>query len=135
MDSTRDEVAQRALRLIGVCATDEPPTADQMAGALSVLDGIYEEMLTERVLSWDVATGVPAESFVPLANWLGAELAPEYGVTPPMHRARAKLRVMASVSRRGACVDGDDCKPPALIVESGADTDYVDVFNDAMGAP
>lgn len=97
MDRTKEEVARRALRLIGVVASDEPPTDDQMAGALMTLDGIFAELRSLAVPTWDIATGVPAEAFVPMAQWLGAELAGEYVAPSPMTRARAKLRVLAVV--------------------------------------
>lgn len=94
MEKTREEVALRALRLIAVVAADEPATADAMNGALDVLDSLWAEVLAEAIAPWDIATGVPIEAFVPLANLLAAELAPEYGVAAPMSRARAKLRVL-----------------------------------------
>lgn len=97
MDRTREETALRALRLIGVAAQDEPATADQMQGALHVLESIWAEVREEAQATWDIATGTPPEGFVPLANFLAAELAPEYAVAAPMTRARAKLRLLAVI--------------------------------------
>lgn len=97
MDRTREETALRALRLIGVVAQDEPATADQMRGALDVLESLWAELLTEAPATWGLATGIPPEAFVPLAQFLAAELAPEYGVAAPMTRARAKLRLLALI--------------------------------------
>lgn len=97
MDRTPQEVAQRALRLIGVCAADEPPSADQMTGALDVLSGLWAEVRAETDATWDVTTGTPAEAYVPLANFLAAELAGEYGVASPMSGARARLRLLAVI--------------------------------------
>lgn len=97
MDRTREEVAQRALRLIGVCAIDEPATADQMQEALSVLDSVWSEMLFEAQADWDIVTGVPPHGFVALSHVLAAELAAEYGVAAPMSMARAKLRLLAAI--------------------------------------
>lgn len=97
MERTKDEIARRALRLIGVCAEDEPPSAAQMDTALGYLDGIFSELRDEAQPTWDIATGTPAKAFVPMANWLAAEIAGEFGVPSPMGRARAKLRVLAVV--------------------------------------
>ncbi|MDT1061190.1 hypothetical protein RM190_04915 [Paracoccus sp. CPCC 101403] len=110
MEYTREETAQRALRLIGVVAADEPPTADEMAAALVVLDSIWAEAMDEARADWDIATGIPSDGFVPLAQMLGAELAGEYAVQSPMSRARAKLRLMAVIRRtqQGACCAHED---------------------------
>ncbi len=97
MQRTRQEIATRALRMIGVTAEDEPPSADQMAAALAVLDGLWGELLAEVRPTWDIVTGTPAEGFVPLASWLAAELATEYERPVAMSRSRAKLRLLAVV--------------------------------------
>ena len=97
MDRTQEEVAQRALRLIGVCAADEPPSGDQMTAALDVLSGLWAEVRAETDATWDVVTGTPAEAYVPLANLLAAEMAGEYGVVAPMTVARARLRLLAVI--------------------------------------
>lgn len=114
MEYTREETAQRALRLIGVVAADEPPTADQMAGALVVLDSLWAETLDEAQADWDIATGIPSDAFVPLAQMLGAELAGEYSAASPMTRARAKLRLLAVIRK-------DGCKDECLTTEPCAD--------------
>ena len=97
MDHDRNEVALRALRMIGVTASDEPATADQMQTALTTLNAIFMELRKEAQPTWDVATGTPDESMMPLANWLAAEIAGEYALTAPMSRARAKLRLLAVI--------------------------------------
>lgn len=112
MDRTREEAATRALRLIGVCASDEPPSADQMASALTMLDSIFAELRGEAQPTWDIVTGTPPEAFAPLANWLAAEIAGEYGVPSPMSRARSKLRLLAVV-RPDDRTDCDDCDADA----------------------
>ncbi|MDQ7262700.1 hypothetical protein NM680_12950 [Paracoccus sp. PS-1] len=111
MERTREETALRALRLIGVVATDEPGSADQMQGALMVLDSIWTEVRDEAQATWDIATGVPQDAFVPLANLLAAELAGEYAVPSPMSRARAKLRLLAVIRKTEPreCCDYDPC--------------------------
>lgn len=109
MDHSRETVALRALRMIGVTASDEPATADQMQAAIHVLNAIFAEFRTEAIPTWDVATGTPDEAFMPLASWLAAELAGEYMAAAPMTRARAKLRLLAVV-RPDDRVD-DDCSP------------------------
>lgn len=97
MDRTREETATRALRMLGIVAADEPPTADQMEGATMVLESIWAEAMQEAQASWDIATGIPPEGFVPLAGWLATELAAEYGVAPPMTRGSSKLRLLAVI--------------------------------------
>lgn len=111
MDRTRNEVALRGLRLIGVVAQDEPATADQMNAALLVLESVWAELRSEAQATWDIATGVPDAAFVPLANLLSAELAGEYAVAAPMSRARAKLRLLAVIrpdDRRPPCPQRND---------------------------
>lgn len=108
MDFTKDEIALRALRMIGVCAGDEPASADQSEAALSVLQGLWAEVLDEAEATWDVATGTPPAAAMPLVNLLAAELAPEFGVAAPMSRARAKLRLLAVI--RGKAPRPDDLR-------------------------
>lgn len=112
-DRTREEVAERALRLIGVVASDEPPSADQMAGALAVLDSTWAETRAEAQATWDIVTGVPPAAFVPLASLLAAELAPEYAVAAPMTRARARLRLLAVIRPDDRCDDDSNIDPCA----------------------
>jgi hypothetical protein len=125
MDRTREETATRALRMLGIVASDEPPTADQMDGATMVLGSIWAEAMQEARAAWDIATGVPPEGFVPLANWLAAELAAEYAVAPPMSRGSAKLRLLAVIragEECGACCMTDDygmCLPQPTPVTHG----------------
>lgn len=133
MDRTRDEVALRALRLLGVVASDEPATADQAQGALMVLDSIWAEVLGEAQATWDITTGVPQEAFVPLANLLAAEMAGEYAVPSPMSRPRAKLRLLATIrkSEPHELCDTDPCADygaGARVVLIGGQTS--DVWND-----
>lgn len=97
MEYTKEEVALRALRMIGVVASDEPATADQMQGALNVLDSIWSEVRSEAQATWDVVTGTIPEAFIPLASLLAAEMAAEYQVPAPMTRTRAKLRLLAVI--------------------------------------
>lgn len=113
MDRTRDETALRALRLIGVVANDEPATADQSQTALDVLESIWAEVRAEAQATWDIATGIPQEAFVPLAHFLAAELAGEYVVAAPMTRARARLRLLAVIRPAEPCDDTCDYDPCA----------------------
>jgi len=115
MDRTRVETAQRALRMLGVVASDEPPTDDQMQTALDILDSIWAEAMQQARATWDIATGIPPEAFVPLANWLAAELAGEYAVASPMSRGSAKLRLLAVIRTPGCddCCDAAPCDPCA----------------------
>lgn len=144
MDRTKEEIATRALRLLGVCASDEPPSADQMASALAVLDGIFAELRSEAQPTWDIVTGTPPEAVVPLANWLAAELAGEYGVAAPMTRARAKLRLLAVVRPDdrapddGADPDADYGLGARIVYRggdagSGTDTDYTEIYETGAG--
>lgn len=133
MERTRDEVALRALRLLGVVASDEPATADQAQGALMVLDSIWAEVRDEAQATWDIATGVPQEAFVPLANLLAAEMAGEYATPAPMTRPRAKLRLLAVIRKaeQRDCCDVDPCADygaGARVVIVGNSTS--DVWND-----
>lgn len=90
---TRLDVITRALRTINVCAYDEAPEAAHYDNADEVLQGLFAEV-PECPFNLDE---VPNESFVPLANWLGAELAGQYGKAGDIKRSR--LRFLATVRR------------------------------------
>lgn len=105
---TRLDIVERALRSLRVLAQDEPPTAEMLAQAGTVLDGIFAEINAMRPgVPFDPRTGVPDEALVPLAQLLAAEIAPDYGEPPAVSRARAWLRVRALyvADDRDACVD------------------------------
>lgn len=88
---TRLDVINRAMRRIGVKAEDENLTADQFANASEVLDTLLAELAGEVTLGF--TTDIPDDLFIPLANLLAAEIAPDYGITPP-GRGAALLRVL-----------------------------------------
>lgn len=144
MDRTREEIATRALRMIGVVAADEAPTADQSQTALGVLDGIWGELLAEAQPTWDITTGTPPAGFIPMASWLAAELAPEYAMQPPMSRGRAKLRVLAVVRPDDRTEDPCDYDPASdygmgartiyVAGGSGANTNYAAIYEAAKNA-
>lgn len=91
---TRLDVITRALRRIGVAAHDEVPTADQIDNAGAVYDSLVLEVGQEIRAPFSGET-IPDELFVPLANLLGVDLCPDYGVPPPTTRGNAFLRVLA----------------------------------------
>ena len=90
----RLDVINRAMRRIGVKAEDEALTADQIASVGEVYDALIVELGTEVVLSFSGAT-VPNKVFIPLANLLAVEIAPDYGVPPMTTRGSAYGRVLA----------------------------------------
>ena len=90
----RLDVINRAMRRIGVKAEDEALTADQIASVGEVYDALIVELGTEVVLSFS-GTTVPGKVFIPLANLLAVEIAPDYGVPPMTTRGAAYGRVLA----------------------------------------
>lgn len=116
---TRLDVVTRALRRIGVAAEDEAPTADQIANAGAVLDSLFAELQGEATITWTLET-TPAVSFVPLANLLAVEMAPEYGQPAPEGRPRAWRRLMATI-RSDEREDVRDLDEDGLISDDEAD--------------
>lgn len=91
---TRLDVINRAMRRIGVKAEDENLTADQITSVGEVFDALIEELNTEVSLTF-TSESVPDEVFIPLANLLAIEVAPDYGVSPMTTRGTAFGRVLA----------------------------------------
>lgn len=91
---TRLDVINRAMRRIGVKAEDENLTADQITSVGEVFDMLVARLDTEVSLSFTSAS-VPDEVFIPLANWLAAEVAPDYGASPVQTPERAYAQVLA----------------------------------------
>lgn len=90
---TRLDVLNRAMRRLGIKAEDEALTADQLANVGEVFDSLVDELAEEVTFTWTSAS-VPDEAFIPLANWLAAEVGPDYGV-PGGSTGIAKLRVLS----------------------------------------
>lgn len=86
---TASEMITRALRRIGVVASDEPATADQLASGLQSLNEIgWSFRLHGVMFDWPTigaATEIPvgAACVGPLQQILAARLAEEYGVAGP----------------------------------------------------
>ena len=91
---TRLDVVTRALRRLGVAAHDEAPTADQIESVGSVYDALLAE-ITETAGESIANNSVPEMVFIPLANLLAVEIAPDYGTPLPQSRGSAMLRLLA----------------------------------------
>lgn len=97
---TRLDVINRAFRKIGVKAEDEALTADQYENGGEVLDMLFAEVNSRATeihgqsFGFDLET-LPDAAFLPLANLLAVELAPEYGANIPMSRGSAILRLLS----------------------------------------
>lgn len=90
------QVIERALRILGVLASDEPATADMTSNAKAVLESIVAEMSAALPLvPFSLVSGVPLAAFEPLARLLACDIAGDYGLAAPQPRARAWLRVRA----------------------------------------
>lgn len=91
---TESEVIRRALRLIGVTAHDDSPTADQMAIGGQFLAGLYDEIVAEFWTTvdddgvetvdaaWTLAT-VPTISGTALAQALASDIAATFQKQAP----------------------------------------------------
>ena len=90
----RIDVINRAMRRIGVKAEDETLTDDQITSVGEVYDMLISELGTEVLLPFSGAA-VPFKVFIPLANLLAVEIAPDYGVPPMTTRGSAYGRVLA----------------------------------------
>lgn len=90
---TKLDVATRALRHARITAHDEAATAEAVDTAYVILDGIIAEI--GAAVTWTSAT-IPDNVYIPLANWLSAELSPTFGKDPSA-RAREKLRFFAVI--------------------------------------
>lgn len=94
---SRAEIIAHALKLIGVMAEDESPTAWQQQTAGDALDGLFLEIQPSPFAPWSPVSGVPDGAFLALSRLLAAEVAPLFGVAAPMSRAAAYIRVMAMI--------------------------------------
>lgn len=90
---TRLDIVTRALRRIGVAAHDETPTADQIDNAGAVYDSLLIEIDAETGTAID-GDAVDEAVFVPLANLLAVEIAPDFGVPMPTTRGAALIRLL-----------------------------------------
>lgn len=90
---TRLDVINRAMRRLGVKAEDENLTADQITSVGEVFDALIAELNNEVPLNFTSAS-VPDRVFIPLANLLAVEVAPDYGI-PASSRGAAFARVLA----------------------------------------
>lgn len=90
---TKNDIIRRALRVLGVVAHDEVPTADMVANAGDVIEGLISEMSGKSPLVPFSLDRVPDAAFLPLADLLAAHIAGDYEVAPPVSRASAWLRV------------------------------------------
>lgn len=88
---TRLDVINRAMRRIGVKAEDESLTADQITSVGEVFDALVIEL---GDLATFTSASIPDEAFIPLANLLAVEVAPDYGVSPMQTRGAAYTRLM-----------------------------------------
>jgi hypothetical protein len=98
MAQTRNQVIDRALRMLGVLAEDIEASTAQRAIASEVLEGILWETRTEAFAAGFGPDRFPDEIVGPLSALLAVDLAPQYPlVAPPMPRHRAVSRIMAIV--------------------------------------
>ena len=94
--ATKLDVITAALRLLGVLASDEEPTADQYAMGDLYLASIFEEVEAEAGLPFSV-DAVPVNAFLALSRLLAVDLAAPFLVNPPTSRGMAMLRLLAVV--------------------------------------
>ena len=94
---SRAEIIAHALKLIGVVAEDESPTAWQKQTVGAALDGLFMEIQPPTFSPWSPVSGVPDGAFLALSRLLAAEIAPMFAAQAPMSRAAAYIRVMAMI--------------------------------------
>jgi hypothetical protein len=94
---TRLEIIEQALKLIGVMAEDEAPTAYQIKAAGDTLDGIFAELQVDPLAPFSPVSGVPDAAFTALARFLAAEISPAFAATAPMSRPSAYIRIAALI--------------------------------------
>ena len=94
---TKTDVILYALRWIGVVAGDNAADANEAQAASDALDGLFAELQKEALSPWSPVTGIADAAFIPMGQWLGAEIAPSFGLGTPVSPSRAKLRLMAVV--------------------------------------
>jgi hypothetical protein len=94
---TQNDIVALALRRLGVTAEDDTPTADQQANGSAALASIFAELSLEAVPDWTLAGGIPDAAAPALSELLAAEIAPNFSRQPPVSRARAYLRLIATI--------------------------------------
>lgn len=105
------DIITDAFRGLGVTAVDEALQAHDYAVGKSKLDALFLELQTSPGMNWSALTveTIPEKYRIPLAQLLGCELAPAYGVSPEVPRATAlvRLRAVQNVYTRDMDLDED----------------------------
>lgn len=104
MSKTKADIITRGLRHVGIVAHDETPDGPIYDNAMDVLDSLLAGITATADM-----TSFPDDWLVPLANWLGAEMAPMFNKQSE-DRRRARLRFMSAITPddRGDSRDTDD---------------------------
>lgn len=95
MPKSRADIAELALRRLGVLAVDAPLTADMERHARLTLDAINAELAFPDELDPDALDSIPDATARPLAHLLAVDLASAYEVQPRDNRARLVLALRA----------------------------------------
>lgn len=102
MSKTSSEVCTEALRLLGVVAVDEPPSADDYARAKDHMDDIFSTLTDTYALAldWTVET-VPDGAFLPFARAIAGSIASAYGREQTAASAAAMINPRRTLYQNG----------------------------------
>lgn len=105
---TKNDLAERALRVLGAVASGQDPGAEDMQLAVGMVPSVLSELELYGLAEQDQAQ-FDEPQFLPLANCLAFALAPEFGVTGAelqgldalRERAEGRLKALANLDSGG----------------------------------
>ena len=105
MPKTATEVCEEALRIIGVLASDEPATSEDVVNCKRHMDGIYADLddTKDLAFTWTVET-LPDGVYLSFARAVGGSVASFYGRTQRAAEAAMALNPRKTLYEIG--VDG-----------------------------
>jgi hypothetical protein len=98
MSKTRLDVIQKALRILGVLASDTDASADDSAYAGDSLDTLFQEIQNTQgvTITWAL-DATPDNAFLPLSRLLAVEVSDHFEVPPKESFAKAMGRLRAAL--------------------------------------
>ena len=118
MAKTRNDLAIAALEELQVAGVDEPPSAEDLATALGVMDSVFADLAARNVTLWLIGQTIEDAQFEHLARTIASRIAPRFGrgadavVISNAADAEDKLRTIARINRGTRKLLGVD---PALM--------------------
>lgn len=100
---TRAELATRVLQDLGLLGSDETPTSEELAFAVTTVASVTAQLLSEGIFIWGGSDqSLPEEYLVQLSKRIGLDIGPSYGLFSIPESETAKPIVNMSLRSIGA---------------------------------